>query len=228
MIKEEVNVMIENFGANVTRLRKDRGLSQEELADKLGMKKQSISNIERGNRYPTFETLERIASVLNASPIQLFGTLKEIAVSDVPVVLDRIDEYDERVRQIFQAERTLKDIGESVNKLSSNIKYIEHFFFNRPHATDKEGAALVDEQGNFVFLDPLFESLPFDSMDSLVKQIQYIEQFCFPKVEYNEGDPVFDDKYNVLTSTAVEKVPFDKIDETYHQLKFILENREKL
>ncbi|OTP09600.1 hypothetical protein A5844_002379, partial [Enterococcus sp. 10A9_DIV0425] len=51
--------MIENFGNNVARLRKEHGYSQEELAQKIGLKKQSISNIERGVRYPTFETLEK-------------------------------------------------------------------------------------------------------------------------------------------------------------------------
>lgn len=228
MMKKEVNLMIENFGSNITRLRKDQGLSQEELADRVGLKKQSISNIERGNRYPTFETLERIASVLNASPIQLFGTLKEIAVSDVPVVLNRIDEYDERVRQVFQAEKTLKDIGESVDKLAKNTKYIEEFFFNHQNATNKEGAAIVDENGNFVFLDSLFKTIPFDSIENLVEKIQYIEQFCSPKVNYHEGTPVFDEEHSVVTSTAIESIPFDKIDETYNQIKFILDNKEKI
>ncbi|MDT2274236.1 helix-turn-helix transcriptional regulator [Paenibacillus larvae] len=56
--------MIENFGQNVARLRKkEKGMSQEELAEKLDVKKQTISNIERGVRYPTFENLEKIAQL---------------------------------------------------------------------------------------------------------------------------------------------------------------------
>ncbi|AHD04636.1 helix-turn-helix transcriptional regulator [Paenibacillus larvae] len=55
--------MIENFGQNVARLRKKKGMSQEELAEKLDVKKQTISNIERGVRYPTFENLEKIAQL---------------------------------------------------------------------------------------------------------------------------------------------------------------------
>lgn len=220
--------MIENFGSNVMRLRKERGLSQEELADKAGLKKQSISNIERGNRYPTFETLERIANVLNASPIQLFGTLKEIAVSDVPVVLDKIDEYDEKVRNVFKAEKTLKDIGESLDELVENTKYIDDFFLEQHHVTIEDGTAIVDEDGNFIFAEPRFKSIPIDSIDHLFEKIQTIEQFCFPKVRYFEGDPVFDDNHKVITSRAIEKVPFDKIDETYNQIKFILENKDKV
>ncbi|MGM0113398.1 helix-turn-helix domain-containing protein [Enterococcus sp. DIV0187] len=220
--------MIENFGSNLTRLRKEKGLSQEELADKVGLKKQTISNIERGRRYPTFESLERIASFLKASPIQLFGSLKEVAVSDVPKVLDRIDEYDERVRQIFQAERTLKDIDESIEKLIKNAKCLEEFFVDRPHATNEEGAALFDEKGNFVFLNTIYDSLPFDSVDTLVEKIQYIQRFCFPQVTYQEGDPIFDENHNVVTSTTIDAIPFDKIDKTYHQIKVILESKKNI
>lgn len=220
--------MIENFGSNVMRLRKERGLSQEELADKAGLKKQSISNIERGNRYPTFETLERIANVLNATPVQLFGTLKEIAVSDVPVVLDRIDEYDEKVRNVFKAEKTLKDIGDSLDALVEKTEYMDDFFFKQRHTTNEDGAAIVDEDGNFVFSEPGFKSIPIDSIDRLFEKIQTIEQFCFPKVRYFEGDPVFYADNKVITSRVIEKVPFDKIDETYNQIKFILENKDKV
>ena len=220
--------MIENFGSNVMRLRKEHGLSQEELADKAGLKKQSISNIERGNRYPTFETLERIANVLDASPVQLFGTLKEIAVSDVPVVLDRIDEYDEKVRNVFQAEKTLKNIGDSLDTLVEKTEYLEYFFFKQQHATNENGAAIVDDNGNFVFVDPYYKSLPFDSIDDIYEKINSIEQFCFPMVQYYQGDPVFDDNHKVVTSKAIEKLPYDKIDDTYNKIKFILENKENI
>ncbi|MDT2240240.1 helix-turn-helix transcriptional regulator [Paenibacillus larvae] len=44
-------------------MKKEKGMSQEELAEKLDVKKQTISNIERGVRYPTFENLEKIAQL---------------------------------------------------------------------------------------------------------------------------------------------------------------------
>ncbi|RBS17150.1 hypothetical protein EA94_01184 [Enterococcus faecalis] len=99
--------MIENFGPNVTRLRKEQGLTQEELAEKIGLKKQSISNIERGVRYPTFETLEKLAQLFKATPTQLFGTPKEIAVSDTSIILDRIDEYNSKIQAVLRAEKIL-------------------------------------------------------------------------------------------------------------------------
>lgn len=64
--------MIENFGANIARLRKKENMTQKALADKLGVSMQTISNIERGEGYPTFEKLEKLSKILNASSIQLF------------------------------------------------------------------------------------------------------------------------------------------------------------
>ncbi|MFS0943814.1 hypothetical protein IGK28_002613 [Enterococcus sp. DIV0182] len=102
--------MIENFSKNVARLRKEFGYSQEELAKKIEVNRQTISNIERGTRYPTFETLEKIAQVFQATPTQLFGTQKEIAVSDTPVVLNRIDEYDSKIQNILKAENFINKV----------------------------------------------------------------------------------------------------------------------
>ncbi|WP_228470370.1 helix-turn-helix domain-containing protein [Listeria welshimeri] len=62
-------------------------MTQKDLADKLGGK-QTISNIEKGEGYPTFKNLEKLSQILNANAIQLFGTMKEIAVSDTPKILD--------------------------------------------------------------------------------------------------------------------------------------------
>lgn len=46
-------------------LRLDEGLSQEELADKAGMKQSVISRIENGESEPRIETVNRIARALD-------------------------------------------------------------------------------------------------------------------------------------------------------------------
>ncbi|WP_341532889.1 helix-turn-helix domain-containing protein, partial [Streptococcus agalactiae] len=46
---------------NLIRLRKQKGLSQKELAKKIGMLPQTISNIENQKGYPTFSNLDKIA-----------------------------------------------------------------------------------------------------------------------------------------------------------------------
>ena len=50
---------------NMKRLRKERGLSQEALADEAGLDRTYISGIERTVRNPTLTVLDRIAKALN-------------------------------------------------------------------------------------------------------------------------------------------------------------------
>lgn len=49
----------------IKALRKSHGLSQQELADKAGISRVSIGQIERGNAIPSIPNLQQIASALN-------------------------------------------------------------------------------------------------------------------------------------------------------------------
>jgi transcriptional regulator with XRE-family HTH domain len=48
----------------LTRIREERGLSQQGLADASGVNKATINQIERGRRSPNLETLEKLADAL--------------------------------------------------------------------------------------------------------------------------------------------------------------------
>ena len=54
----------ERLAANLKRLRKERGWSQEALADAAGLDRTYISGIERVVRNPTITVVERIAKAL--------------------------------------------------------------------------------------------------------------------------------------------------------------------
>jgi len=62
----------EQFGKRLQTLRTDKGLTQEKLADEVGVTVESISNIERGIYGPKFENLEKIANVLGVKVKELF------------------------------------------------------------------------------------------------------------------------------------------------------------
>jgi len=167
--------MIENFGGNVARLRKEFGYSQEDLGKEIGVNKQTISNIERGVRYPTFETLEKIAKVLNASATQLFGTEKEIEIADTSYVIDRMDEYEDKMQgmmrfaKIFD-EQYLRDIEETYKKAI----YIQSLF-TKQHLVDEEGHNILNEDNQTKLKPSFFDSLPIKEIDSLVEKIDYIK-----------------------------------------------------
>lgn len=59
------------FGANVRRLRKGRGLSQEALADEVELAVTYVGQIERGLRNPTLDVVERFAEALRVDPLTI-------------------------------------------------------------------------------------------------------------------------------------------------------------
>jgi len=61
------------FRNRIKELRLERGLSQQSLADKLGVNKQTISQYERGVREPGFETLLALCDFFNVSTDYLLG-----------------------------------------------------------------------------------------------------------------------------------------------------------
>ena len=59
------------FGLNVRRVRKEAGLSQEALADLVGIARSYMSDIEVGRRNPSLSVVERIADALSVPPVSL-------------------------------------------------------------------------------------------------------------------------------------------------------------
>ena len=53
------------MAANTKRLRKERGWSQEDLADAASLDRTYISGIERIRKNPTITVVERVAKALN-------------------------------------------------------------------------------------------------------------------------------------------------------------------
>jgi len=54
-----------NLRKKILLLRLDKGLSQEELAARAGMRQSVISRIENGESEPRIETVNKIAKALN-------------------------------------------------------------------------------------------------------------------------------------------------------------------
>lgn len=62
----------ERIGWNLRRLRRERGLTQEEFATDSGFDRAYISGIERGVRNPSALVLERVAGALGVDTAELF------------------------------------------------------------------------------------------------------------------------------------------------------------
>ncbi|MDP9193368.1 MAG: helix-turn-helix domain-containing protein [Acidobacteriota bacterium] len=56
------------FGETVRRLRKERALSQEALAERAGMNADFVGFIERGENVPTLTTILQLARAFGVQP----------------------------------------------------------------------------------------------------------------------------------------------------------------
>lgn len=69
--------IIKVFGKNVRRYRKKAGLSQEGFAERCGLHRTYISDIERFQRSISLENIQRIADALNIETYKLFIETRE-------------------------------------------------------------------------------------------------------------------------------------------------------
>lgn len=60
------------LGKRIKELRKNKGLTQEKLAELIDIETSSLSGIESGRHFPSLPTLERIATQLNVEIKMLF------------------------------------------------------------------------------------------------------------------------------------------------------------
>ncbi|MCJ2110507.1 helix-turn-helix transcriptional regulator [Methylobacterium sp. E-025] len=63
----------QRVGLNVQRIRRSRGLSQEELAARASVHQTYLSGVESGKRNPTILILDRIANALAVDLTELVG-----------------------------------------------------------------------------------------------------------------------------------------------------------
>jgi transcriptional regulator with XRE-family HTH domain len=69
--KEQSDINL-RFGKAMRRRRRELDLSQEELAERADLHRTYVSSIERGERNPSLENIEKLAKALGISIARLF------------------------------------------------------------------------------------------------------------------------------------------------------------
>lgn len=70
------------FGNATRRLRGDKGLSQETLAELCGLDRTYVSGVERGVRNPSLTNILKIAAALKVRPSELFARTEALQSAD--------------------------------------------------------------------------------------------------------------------------------------------------
>lgn len=97
-------------GENIRYLRKERGLSQEVLAYKAGINSSYLGQVERGQKSPTIDCLDKISKALGTSLSELVGNVAPAAIPAAQTTLakiyyqlhDRPEEEQEAVYELIK------------------------------------------------------------------------------------------------------------------------------
>jgi len=107
-----------DLGARVRALRKGRGLSQAELAEKCEVTVEHISGIERGSRAPSLEILEKLALALRVTISDLFDFEKLTPLSATEATLQL---FIKHARHLSPADiRALTQVAKRLKRQSSS------------------------------------------------------------------------------------------------------------
>lgn len=96
---------LETIGSKIKELRRNRRLSQEELADIINVNFRTIQRIETGRNVPSLETLSKLAQAFEINIRDFFNfeylkDRKEI-IGSVNEILNKMD--DEKLRTFYRA-----------------------------------------------------------------------------------------------------------------------------
>lgn len=103
-----------NFAKVFKELRTNLKLTQQELADKLGLSRSAIGMYEKGEREPDFETLELIADFFNVDMDYLLGRTK--LTTTIQTIAAHHDEENWTAAELAEIEEFKKYVLSKRNK----------------------------------------------------------------------------------------------------------------
>lgn len=129
--------MSKRLNMNIRNFRIFKGMTQEDLANRIGKSKNVISNWERGDNSPDIDCIEKICNTFGVTPNQLFGW-------------EPYREYEEYKQIMDEKKMQLEILQHRKNQLQSEIESLKE-------AIDAEAAKFkidAEEEGNDVNGDP--------------------------------------------------------------------------
>ena len=94
--KQEVK-KLNNLGKRLLELRKNKRLSQEEVAEKLNVTRQTISKWETEQSMPDFDKVIPLCELYNVTPNDLFIELKGKEISKNPKITINVEEEKQKI-----------------------------------------------------------------------------------------------------------------------------------
>ena len=97
------NSVLPVLGERLKRARKDRGLTQEQLAERAGLSTRHIAKIEKGDVNPSFEVLSTLVKTLGVSFDAIFDPASEQVESEIQEIAGLYRACPEQGRRLILA-----------------------------------------------------------------------------------------------------------------------------
>ena len=166
-----------NIARSILNKRKEKGLTQDELADFIGVSKASVSKWETGQSYPDIILIPRLAAYFNISIDELMGYEPQMTNEDIRKLYKELsiefatkpfDEVMSRCRDIVKKYFSCFPLLAQIGAL-----YINYGYYTVASLNDEQKTAIVIEA------QELFVRVKEQSNDMELKQLAiYMEAFC--------------------------------------------------
>ena len=86
----------EMIGSRIREIRNKKGITQDQLSEKVGVSSKYLSSIERGKENPTLNTILKLAQSLDVMPNEFFTHLEiEDPAKRKSMIIEILDKADE-------------------------------------------------------------------------------------------------------------------------------------
>ena len=99
----QITALLKDVGTKVAMMRLARNFSQEELAARIGISRNALGSIERGESEMKISTLISVCKILNVTPNEMLPAHLSKAATDFP----ELNAIAEKLREMSPYQRSL-------------------------------------------------------------------------------------------------------------------------
>ena len=143
----------------IRQIRKKRGVSQEKLANSLGITRQAISQYEKGDRQPRLETWQKLADFLGVTVPYLQGLepdFSELTSETKKTIISKLNTFyfDENANKLMShhSKVPIDEVRSAVNEYAEHAQ-ITSLIDKVALKTDKQKNEFLNEYFSFLFED---------------------------------------------------------------------------
>ncbi len=167
---------------NIRRLRQEHGMTQNELADRLGVSYQAVSRWENRSSYPDIELLPALAALFGVTVDYLLGSTEQRAGREWWDTYRSLDDPSKRLAHLRQMHRTFPDDQEVFLRLCE-------------YTTDPEEAMRLSEEFLAKCTIPFFRNRIIEHMIAVLEEDRVMSYMWDKNIPEAAWDALLEKRY---------------------------------